>query len=951
MNVDVRKISELYNKLSIDKDSVKKIGKNGVIDMSEHFDDESKIQHTENILDAYDRGTTEKSLDEEKFVLNEEVLKKLGELVNTDNYSMYEELGIIPDQDDPSNILTVSERIEIELATHCDNYRPTGRISIKDLENMYGSSGRAYQIANRLNDNNIYPKEELVSDINQALDKIDSIKEISREASEYLLTNNKSVSIENVYKAVYSVSDFSSTTYEKLNEEDWSKLQGQVKSSVESMGFEADEETMQDARWLIESKIPINSSNIYKLSVIRDINTQIKNENISVEEWTDKLYSDKMLLSTAGSSSMDFYKTVKGDSIEAVTILENGTPQQINELLTDGKEVNLLNLKKLQEDNSKNSQQERKEYSESQYVKEQKFISAKRTLEEARLKMSVEAGAMLIRNGFELNIASLTDIVEELKAMENEVSKAVFDGVGYVADKEELEMYSDSLRYIKDFASTNAYVLGNVYKQEIEFNIKDVVDTGKINESLLKSAYESYDMLGTKPDKMLGDSISKAFANMDSLLEELGIENSELNKRAVRILSYNQIEINVENLEKIKEMDSEVTRLIDNLSPRMTAYLISNGINPLNTNISKLNKELEDIKDKLGDTEIEEYSEYLWKLQKNNEISDEDKEAYIGVYRLLRMIEKGDRRAIGAVAKQEGDLTLKSLMTASRSIKYTGKEYTVDDDMGISEEIKLAKNNIMNQLERFLKDFDDSDETNEAYYEKLNEIKVREIENLKHISEETLINIAEDNVSGNMANIVSVSYILENSGSIYSKIRKVCDDKKVNEDIKDLSKSLEDVSEDNDETDINEKMMKLNEDVREAILNKSNISLEDIRCINASMKYMVNATKSQSYYVPLEYEGEEKLVKFTLNRDEKNKGTIGIKIFSDINTEAKIKIRDDKLNIVEYDGDYETDIENIQEKLKGVLNEGDMEINNSVMIKVAKAFIFEINNNSKKADI
>lgn len=57
------------------------------------------------------------------------------------------------------------------------------------------------------------------------------------------------------------------------------------------------------------------------------------------------------------------------------------------------------------------------------------------------------------------------------------------------------------------------------------------------------------------------------------------------------------------------------------------------------------------------------------------------------------------------------------------------------------------------------------------------------------------------------------------------------------------------------------------------------------------------------------------------------------------------------MNIVEYDGDYETDIENIQEKLKGVLNEGDMELNNSVMIKVAKAFIFEINNNRKKADI
>ena len=38
---------------------------------------------------------------------------------------------------------------------------------------------------------------------------------------------------------------------------------------------------------------------------------------------------------------------------------------------------------------------------------------------------------------------------------------------------------------------------------------------------------------------------------------------------------------------------------------------------------------------------MEKYSKYLHRLEKNQEISAEEKEAYIGIYRLLRQIEKG----------------------------------------------------------------------------------------------------------------------------------------------------------------------------------------------------------------------------------------------------------------------------------------------------------------------
>ncbi len=40
----------------------------------------------------------------------------------------------------------------------------------------------------------------------------------------------------------------------------------------------------------------------------------------------------------------------------------------------------------------------------------------------------------------------------------------------------------------------------------------------------------------TAPRKDMGDSIQKAFRNVDDILEDLGLETNDSNRRAVRIL-------------------------------------------------------------------------------------------------------------------------------------------------------------------------------------------------------------------------------------------------------------------------------------------------------------------------------------------------------------------------------------------------------------------------------
>ena len=68
-----------------------------------------------------------------------------------------------------------------------------------------------------------------------------------------------------------------------------------------------------------------------------------------------------------------------------------------------------------------------------------------------------------------------------------------------------------------------------------------------------EEAGERYETLMTAPRSDLGDSIRKAFSNVDDILTDMSLEKTSENQRAVRILAYNSMEITPENIEKLEE--------------------------------------------------------------------------------------------------------------------------------------------------------------------------------------------------------------------------------------------------------------------------------------------------------------------------------------------------------------------------------------------------------------
>ena len=124
----------------------------------------------------------------------------------------------------------------------------------------------------------------------------------------------------------------------------------------------------------------------------------------------------------------------------------------------------------------------------------------------------------------------------------------------------------------------------------------------------------TYAAVGTEVRKDLGDSMSKAFSNVDDILEDLNLEVSESNEKAVRILAYNSMEINEESVTSMKASSELVARTFSNMTPRVVAEIIKRGENPLDMKMSELKEMTEQIKVEIGsDAEDESFARFLYK--------------------------------------------------------------------------------------------------------------------------------------------------------------------------------------------------------------------------------------------------------------------------------------------------------------------------------------------------
>lgn len=440
--------------------------------------------------------------------------------------------------------------------------------------------------------------------------------------------------------------------YTKKQENSFDTVASQVEKILEEAGMEVTPERLGHAKYLFDNQLPVTSENVKMLEQLKELETLPK----------------EVLIDRIAEAITDGFAPESGD----LSVISGGeAAEQIDKLLSVSDQ-----------------------WLHKTFTTEADFLRAKRQLEEIRLQMTIPAARQLAKQGIKIDINHLTEIVEGLRAQEREAGEKILQENDVPVTEENITRYDTILSWKDRIMQAPAAVLGTVLDEGMHLSPREFSEAAAEVKARMEATYEQ---VGTEVRKDLGDSLTKAFQHVDSILEDLSLTVTEKNRRAVRILGYNQMEITKENIGKVKEFDSSVNQMLSRMKPEAVAGLVKRRIDPMDMSMEELNHTLADIVSE-EDTSDMSYEKYIWKMDKQGELTKEERKSMIGIYRLLDKVEKSDGAVIGSLIRDGREITLNSLLSAVRSQAAQGISAEIDDEFGGLTETVTEGESISDQI-------------------------------------------------------------------------------------------------------------------------------------------------------------------------------------------------------------------------------------------------------------
>lgn len=565
------------------------------------------------------------------------------------DYAKMQEDGFSPMDMEAHTIVTVTDRIKVAMAKGGADISKMGGLSDAKLEAMSGSEGQKVQLERALEDADLPVEEDTITSGQIALTKTEEMKgELSLGAACYMLKNELSPTIDHVYQAYFSggMEEIQADQIEALPQD----LQKQLETKLSEAGLETSEKNLKYCNYLIKNEIPVTTENLTYLTKLLE------------------LPLDQV-----------------GDT----------TFEQIADAVTEGKqpgEAALLPEYSLMG-------QAKDAY--AQQMKELDAITNTRQMQEARLLMSVEANYALLKKGMAIDTMSMEETVEALKSLEKEYTAQMLQVEDAAKTEQNVTIYQEYQEAQAVLRNAPAAFLAQIPAVE-NMTLRQVSQEAGQMTAAYQKAESRYETVWTEPRKDLGDRIQKAFSNIDAILEDQAMEPTEENRRAVRILAYNEMELTEENIREVRKTDMAVQRMFRAMKPATVFEMIKEGHNPLDLTVKNLTDMAENMSKENGaqtKKDSDSYAKFLWKLEQTGDITQEQRDSFIGIYRMIYQVEAGDGAAIGALMMQQKDVTLRNLMTAVRSSKHSGQEYMIDDSFGEVASFERSSLSIMEQAE------------------------------------------------------------------------------------------------------------------------------------------------------------------------------------------------------------------------------------------------------------
>ena len=576
--------------------------------------------------------------------------------LSDEDFAKMQEDGYDPKDINAEDMVTILDTIKAELLkadVHVAGY--TDSIDSNTLLKITGSQGYARQLSEEdaghmaecMAAEDIPLTEENLTDAGEAWQRGQELTEMSDGSLRFMITNELAPTIDNLYLAQHSGAgsyagqsaaffkeDMPGYLGQKAADADLTALQEQMGQIVEAAGFPINEETLREAGFLVEADIPLNTDTFIRLHTLTQLSLPMDAEEI-LNSVTAAMAEGK----PAGEADLTVQESIYRRAVNTIEDYDR-----------------------------------RYEEIPGTAAQTPAEITAKRQLEEVRLLMTVEANVKLLKSGFSIDTAPIEETISALKMLENSQTGQAQT----VRDAADLCM--ETLQKTREIPYMPAASIGRFISGRETLTIDGLYEAGMEIREAYRSAGEAYEAMFTEVRTDLGDNIRKAFQSVDTLLSELGLELTDENRKAVRSLSYNNMDVNEENIQKIKGASGVVARVVEKMTPMSVLKMIRDGVNPLQTSMEDLEEYLSGQDTYAEDSE--KYSRFLYRLEQNNEITPEEKESFIGIYRLLRQVEKSDGAAIAKLVDTGAEVSFKNLLSAVRTGHVKGINVKINSEFG-----------------------------------------------------------------------------------------------------------------------------------------------------------------------------------------------------------------------------------------------------------------------------
>ena len=893
----LKEISDYVSPVNTGKQGIAKLAQNEKVRDTEVRDLDSAYRITKSIRAPKDTSSMYGKSGE---TIAEEMERRLGAndkdrlsgfvmsvMTTTGNdLSAMQNEGYAPMDMDPKEFVSVADKIKVQLAKAGKDISMMGGVSDAALKNIANSSAELNAIEAHLESEDLPSDSETVKSVQEAYQKVDSLNEsmtesISSDAVKVLIKNDSLPTIKDVYSAVYSMNP-------------------------------KETESISDALQNTEINVELEGE---FTTVLEKADIATSEDNLKVASW---LLDNELPVTAATIKSVSEYREIEVISDEKKVAI-------VDEALREGRKAD-----------------------EAYLVPGYSMADKAAAVAEAYVSMTKEAGVILQKLGIDIDTAPVEEMIDVLREVK----------LQGLESEEKLEAVKTTVDKIDELKSAPAETLGLYFEERSAFFLEKVTFSdfseraNALKESLVSKneaflrMERTYEGVGTEVRADYGDSIKKAFRNVDAILTDLNLDVTVANERAVRILGYNSIEINETNINVMKSADEMVQKVFDNLKPGTVLKMIREGINPLDMSMKELGDAADEMKqDMSGQSREDDMAKFLWKAEHSDGLTKEEKESYIGIFRMIHQVNKSDGALIGQLVQENVPITLRNLMMAARSKKAEGREYKVDGEFGYRESLTRETLTITQQAEvafqaNHLKHVEKvadpvkfnevekkrpvlemtPEELDNAFSEMKENVELEkewrenlrvEFKEASRADEKVKNIIASLNIDETPANMAAVRNMLTNGRRVFKNLatRHVNDDGSVvdveDPDIRAMMQQVterfgEDAKTPEEMARAQERLADIAEHAMDKVVEESKVEYLDVRSMQATKKLLgmyTGMAKQDIYHVSITVQTESGVLTLKIVKGEKNKGLVDVFIETGeaANTRAVLQMKEDGL--------------------------------------------------------